>query len=116
MRTLLITDREPVPAKLRHILAEGSTELDEVSAHDLVTYVSQGALGVDRLVFWAGRGDLAVRTLALNYATAEDRDHQQTIFFIAAEPSAPIDGLTPDQMLVWPTDEDKLKLLFLTGG
>jgi hypothetical protein len=116
MRTLLVTGGTPAPAELREILVRGSTSLDEVKPRDLSTYVSPEGFGVDRLVFFAGSGDRDVRELALTYATAAGRERQQTIVYVTAGPEDPLDGMTRDEVFVWPRDEDKLKMAFMTGG
>jgi hypothetical protein len=116
MKTLLVHGDDPPPSDLRRILDRGSTSVDEVSASDLVTYVSRGGLGVDRLVFWAGAGDPDVRTLAMTYATAAGSERPQTVVFVTATPSEPLDGMTREEVLLWPRDADTLRLLFETGA
>jgi hypothetical protein len=116
MRTLLVSGTEPVPDALCHIIEQGSTSVEHVSAAELVTYVSREGLGVDRIVFWAGRDDLDVRSLAINYATAESRDREQRIFFVSAEPVLEVDGIPAGDTFVWPRDGDKLTMMFMTGG
>jgi hypothetical protein len=117
MKTLLVSGRDRPPDALRDLIKKGSTTLDEVSAPDLTTFVSRGGLGVDRIAFWAAPGDQDVRSLALAYAAAAGADRGQTIVYItpvATEPA--LDGLTRDEMFVWPRDEDRLKMIFMTGG
>jgi hypothetical protein len=117
MRTLLVTGKDPAPDALRNLVRRGSTSLDEVSASDLSTFVSREGFGVDRLVFWAGRADHDVRSLALNYATAEGDARQQRIVFVTPDPGEPIfDGMTREEMFIWPRDKEKLKIIFMTGG
>jgi hypothetical protein len=117
MRTLLVRGKDDVPPALRAIVDRGSTTVDEVSAHDLSTYVSREGFGVDRIVFWAGSADPDIRTLAWNYATAEGADRRQTIVYVTRDQSeAPVDGMGRDEVFIWPRDEDKLKLILTTGG
>lgn len=116
MRVLLVSGRTPVPADLRHVLERGSTSLEAIGAADLRTYVSREGLGVDRVVFWAGHDDQDIRTLAWNYATAAGAERRDTVFLVAAQPTEPVDGMTGDEVFVWPRDEDRLKLLFMTGA
>jgi hypothetical protein len=117
MRTLLVTGRDPAPDGLRELVRRGSTSVDEVSAAELSTFVSREGFGVDRLVFWVGRADHDVRSLALNYATAERHERQQRIVFVTPDPGEPtVDGMTREEIFVWPRDEEKLKIIFLTGG
>jgi hypothetical protein len=117
MKTLLVSGHEPPPAELRAIVTQGSVSLDEVSAADLATYVSRLGLGVDRIVFWAAGGDQQVRSLALNYATAAGDERRHTIVYVSPEASEPaLDGMTRDEMIVWPRDADKLRRIFTSAG
>lgn len=117
MKTLLVAGKDPVPAGLRDIVARGSTSLDEISAEDLRTYVARTGLGVDRLVLWAGASDPDIRTLAWNYFTTAGAEQLQRAIFVTATPGEPlIAGMTPEDVFVWPRDEDKLKLVFRTAG
>lgn len=113
MRTLLVTGEDPVPPGLEAIVRQGSTSVDHVSGGDLVTYVSREGFGVDRIVFWAGRDDRDVRSLALNYATAAGGARKETVFFVTAVPTDPLDGMTTSEVYVWPADEERLKRAFL---
>jgi hypothetical protein len=113
MRTLLVSGNEPVPGGLEAIVRQGSTSVDHVSGDDLVTYVSREGLGVDRIVFWAGREDRDVRSVALNYATAAGAARKETVFFVTGVPTDPLDGMTKSEVYVWPADEDRLKKAFL---
>jgi hypothetical protein len=115
MNTLLVSGVDPPPSELRAIVAQGSTSLDEVSVADLATYVSRQGLGVDRIVFWAPAGDQQLRALALNYATAADKERRQTIVYVTPEPREPaLDGITRDEMFFWPRDADRLRKVFAT--
>ena len=114
MRTLLVSGRDPVPSELREIVAAGSTSTDEVSAADLTTFISREGLGVDRVVFWAGRSDPDVRSIAVNYAAAAGADRSKTVVFIAAGDER-LEGLTREEIHFWPRDEEKLRMIFMTG-
>ena len=116
MRTLLVTGRDRVPPALREMVIAGSTSLDEVSAADLTTFISRQGLGVDRVVFWAGRSDPDVRSVALSYAATAGADRAKTVVFITGVDEVPLDGLTRDEMHVWPRDEEKLRMIFMTGA
>jgi hypothetical protein len=110
VKTLLVTGREPAPDALRELIRGRSTSLDEVSAADLSTYVSREGFGVDRIAFWAAPGDHDVRTIALNYATAAGAGRRRTIVFITPLPGEPaLDGMTADEILVWPRDEERIR-------
>lgn len=117
MKTLVIRGQDRLPGDLMDIVRRGSTSVDEVSTRDLSTFISREGLGVDRLVFWSGRQDPDVRALALNYATAAGPERRARVVFITAQPGEdPIDGMTRDEVLVWPRDAEKLRLMFMTGG
>jgi hypothetical protein len=116
MRTLLVSGRDPVPSALREIVVAGSTSTDEVSATDLRTFISREGFGVDRVVFWAGRSDPDVRSVALSYAVTAGPERPKTVVFITAADESALDGLTREEMHVWPRDEEKLKMIFMTGG
>jgi hypothetical protein len=117
MRTILVTGKEAPPAELVEIVRRGSTSLDEVSTADLSTFVSRRGLGVDRIVFWSGHGDTEVRSLALNYATAAGADRPQEVVFVtASRDEMPVDGMARDEVLVWPRDAEKVRMMFMTGA
>lgn len=117
MKTVLIRGREAPPRELVDIVRQGSTSLDEISTRDLATFTSRESFGADRLVFWSGHEDADVRTLALNYTAVEDDLRAQRIVFVTAQPTeAPLDGMTREEVLVWPRDEEKIRMLFMTAG
>lgn len=115
MKTLLIVGGTPVPAGLREIVERGSTSFLEQRAADLE---GQPALDVDRVVFWSDGTDQAVRSLAETYGRAEAADRRERVVFVSAGAvgSMAAPALPPDELFVWPHDEDRLKMAFLTGG
>ena len=112
MKTLLIRGAEPLPEALRELIAHGSTSLHEERAG--ATSASDG-LAADRVVFWAARGDDEVRELAKRLARAEARDQREVIVFVTPDGSVP-EGLSAHEAFVWPGDEDRLKMAFMTGA
>ena len=116
MKTLLIRGDSDPPAEVRRIVASGSTSVDEVSTRDLSTFVSREGFGVDRVVVWAAPDDRAVRALATNYATAEPGGGREVVYVTPADCGTTPPGVGPDRCLSWPEDEDRLRLLFQTGG
>jgi hypothetical protein len=115
MRTLLIRGESDPPTTVREIVASGSTSVDEVSTRDLATFVSREGFGVDRVVVWAAPDDRAVRALATNYA-ADAATPGEMVYVTPADcRSSPV-GVQRERCLSWPDDEDKLRLLFQTGG
>lgn len=117
MKTLLVSANRDVPPELCDWLKQGSTSLDSVSAAELSGHVAAEALGVDRLVFWAGAGDADVNTLAAAYATGATEDERTDVLYIDAGNSrARPSGLSDDQMFRWPEDKDKLQLVLTVGN
>ena len=115
MNTLLIYGESRPPESLRDILRKSSTVIDEVSTTDLSTFVSREGFGVDRVVIWAAPDDQAVRALATNYAISED-ERGGLIYITPAGCSSRPPGVAPERCLSWPEEEDKLRVLFTTGG
>jgi hypothetical protein len=114
MRTVLISGDAPVPAALRQLIERGSTVVEERAARELS---GEWRSEVDRLVFWAAAPDPAMTRLANVTARREASAHREVIVFVAGEPAA-ADGVhvSPAELYVWPRDEDRLKLAFLTGA
>jgi hypothetical protein len=112
MKTLLIRGSTPVPPAVREVITRGSTSLEERPAAD----VSAEHLNADRIVFWAARGDEDLRTLAARCARAEARMGRQVIVYVTPYADASVAGLAPNELFVWPRDEDRLKMAFMTGA
>ena len=105
----------PVPAPLRQLLERGSTSFSEQRAVDLKNAV---LIEADRVVFWSIAGEPEVRQLAEQYAKAEAVAHRESLVFVTTDSSSaavPTD-LSPTESYVWPRDEDRLKMAFLTGA
>ncbi len=117
MRSLLIVDGEAAPQELSDWLRKGSTSLNTVSATDLSAYVSTRALGVDRVVLWAGSGDADVRTLAASYAAAERADQRRAdVLYVSTRRGSRPPGFSPDQAFTWPEDKDTLQMVLTVGN
>ena len=112
MKTILISGAQPLPAALRDVIAKGSTSLEERKPND--TSPAAG-LDADRVVFWAASGDRGVLELATKLARAEARERREVIVFVTPDGSA-ADGLSDNETFVWPRDEDRLKMAFMTGA
>ncbi len=112
MKTLLISGSPPIPSALRDLIARGSTSLQERRAKD--TTIDAG-LDADRVVFWAARTDDDVRELATKLARAEARERREVIVFVSPDGSG-IDGVAANETFVWPRDEDRLTMAFMTGA
>jgi hypothetical protein len=116
VKTLLISGSTPPPSALRDVVERGSTVLHERKAAEIDSDAA-ARLEVDRVVFWAPRGETAVRALARSCARAERDAHRETIVFVTPETdAAPIEGLTPTELFIWPRDEDRLTMAFMTGA
>lgn len=112
MKTLLIGGGAAVPARLREIITRGSTSVQERAAAD----VGAGALDADRLVFWVSRGDDELRQLASRCARAEARQRKEIIVYVSTEDAPSVEGLASNEVYLWPRDEDRLKMAFMTGA
>ena len=116
MKTLLVTGRAAVPAPLRDIIERGSTQLVERRAPDVPASAFDG---VDRVVFWTGgTEDNEAGALASRYSeAARDDERRDGIIAIRSdEADAPPAGVPAEAAFVWPRDEDRLKMAFLTGA
>ena len=113
MKTLLIAGNTPVPATLRALVTHGSTSLEEHRADEI-----SGTLPheVDRVVLWAATADPAMTTLVAAFARREQRQGREVVVYVASDDTFAIEGLSPHEMYVWPRDEDRLKMAFLTGA
>ncbi len=113
MKTVLFTGEEPVPPALRELVQQGSTSFAERRAADAGEPPS---LDVDRVVFWSAAGESSVGLLAAKYARTESAERREIIVFVTGEPSAAVPELPANEVYVWPRDEDRLKMAFLTGA
>ena len=115
MKTVLISEgNAPPPAPLLDVIARGSTSVERRDAADLV---HQSAMpDADRIVFWSAGSDAALRQLAMRYRTAERRERREAIVFVSSAACDAIPGLTSAETYVWPQDQDRLMMAFLTGA
>ena len=112
MKTLIIAGATPVPAGVREVVEHGSTSLEERRAADVVATTS----GVDRVVFWATKQDADLRALAERYVRAERQQRREVIVYVTPDEGATVPGLAANELFVWPRDEDRLKMAFMTGA
>ena len=112
MKTLLISGRTPLPGAVREMIVRGSTSLQECGASD----VGADRLDADRVVFWATREDADIRALASRYARAESREGREVIVYVTPDEGGAIAGLPANEVFLWPRDEDRLKMAFMTGA
>jgi hypothetical protein len=114
MRTLLIAGGEPVPPRLRELVDRGSTSVREQRSVDPAADLSSD---FDRVVIWASRGDTALQSLAQKYAQQEAAERREMIVFVTPDAAeAAVAGLAANEVYVWPRDEDRLEVAFLTGA
>lgn len=114
MKTLLISGGDaPVPDALRAVIARGSTSVDERRAPDVDPSASLDA--ADRIVFWSA-GDTAVRALAAQCASVERREGREALVFVTTDSGDSVAGLSDTELYVWPRDEDRLIMAFMTGA
>lgn len=113
MKTLLISDA-PVPDRLREFITRGSTQVDERRVADEAS--SAAMPDADRIVFWSTGGDAGLRQLASRYAKAEKAERREAIVFVTTTADDPVAGLSSTECFLWPQDEDRLRMAFLTGA
>lgn len=114
MKSLLISGGTEIPAALREIVARGSTAIIERRPDDVN---AEGSMDeADRVVFWATSGDSDLQALAKRFAHAEKRERREVVVFITPDPDLHVAGLSPNEVFVWPRDEDRLTMAFMTGA
>jgi hypothetical protein len=112
MKVVLISAGGEVPAGLRAIVERGSTVLVEHPVHELSRSPRPDA---DRIVFW-GAGD-ELQRLVEQYAGEARSDAAGRILVVRPDRDAHQQpDVAPDQLFTWPRDEDRLKVVFLTGA
>src|SRR5687767_3955292 len=114
MKTLLILGRTPLPASVRAVVERGSTSVVEKRAAELGATTPPA--DADRVVFWAAPGDAEVADLARAYSRGASPERQDTLIVISPDPAAVVAGVSPGEIFVWPRDEDRLKMAFMTGA
>ena len=114
MKTLVVSSAR-VPDDLRDILERGSTTIDSLDAGD-ATPDAIGRLAPDRVVFWHVPGDDELERVANAMARNDPGEATTSLVFVSAAPPGTGQWLAPDQVFVWPNDEDRLRMAFMTGG
>ena len=113
MKTLLIVGRVPVPAALREVVERGSTSVVEARAAEVP---SAAASGADRVVLWAAAGDTDVAELARSYVRGATPEQRTSLLVISPEADGAVPGIAATEAFVWPRDEDRLRMAFMTGA
>jgi hypothetical protein len=112
MKVVLISAGGEIPAGLRAIVERGSTAVVEHPAHELS---GSRAPDADRIVFW-GAGD-ELQRLIEQYAGDARSDAAGRILVVRPDRDAHQQpAVAFDQLFTWPRDEDRLKVVFLTGA
>jgi hypothetical protein len=114
MKTVVISGSQPIPPRLRELIERGSTSVHEHRAHELEDAPIADA---DRIVFWSTESDASMRAFAEKCAKAEAADRRERLVYVTIEHSQTTQpALSPTELFVWPRDEDRLKMAFLTGA
>jgi hypothetical protein len=114
MKTLLIKGGDaPLPEALREVIVRGSTSIEERAPRQVNS--SDSLDEADRLVFWSP-GDRATRELAARCAAVERREGREAIVFVTTNEADAVPGLSQAELFVWPRDEDRLVMAFMTGA
>lgn len=112
MRTVIVHGKAVLPEPLREMIEHGSTSLQECR----VPGPTPMPRDVDRVVYFADGDDPDVSAAARQAARAERRDGSEKLVYVVTEGSQPVEGIESTELYVWPRDEDRLKMAFMTGG
>jgi len=113
MKTVVIVGSAPLPGELREIIERGSTSIQERQASDVS---DTPPLEADRLLFWSATAEADVLAIAGRYAAQWTAERGETVMFVSGDRAAAGAPFEADQLFVWPADEDRLKMAFLTGA
>ena len=113
MKTVIVRGKSPLPAPLRDVIERGSTSVHECH----VPGPTPMPRDVDRFVFFTRGDDPDVAAAARQAARAERTDGaEKLVYVLGGEGAQTIEGLSPTEIYVWPRDEDRLKMAFMTGA
>jgi hypothetical protein len=112
MRTVIVRGRAALPEPLRDVIERGSTSVQECH----VPGPTPSPRDVDRVVFFTNGEDEDVAAAVRQAARAERRDRVEKLVYVTTEGAPTLDGLSPSECYVWPKDEDRLKMAFMTGA
>jgi hypothetical protein len=114
MKTVLISGAQAMPAQLRDLVERGSTSVQTQRPGDLD---EASVLSADRIVFWSSGADDGLRSAAERLARAEARDRREALVFVTTESNLERPAsISDNEFFVWPRDEDRLRMAFLTGA
>jgi hypothetical protein len=112
MKTVIVRGRTALPEPLRDVIERGSTSVHECHAPGPTPLPRD----VDRFVFFTTGDDADVTAAVRQAARAERRDRVEKLVYVTTDNAAPIEGLSPAEVYIWPKDEDRLKMAFMTGA
>ena len=113
MKTVIVRGRTPLPESLRKVIEHGSTSVQECRAPGPTPLPRD----VDRFVFFTEGDDPDVAAAARQAARAERADGAEKLVYVLAGSDGPaVEGLAPTEIYIWPRDEDRLKMAFMTGA
>jgi len=112
MKTVIVHGKAPLPEPLREVIENGSTSVQQCH----VPGPTPMPRDVDRVVFYAAGDDPDVSAAARQAARAERRDGSEKLVYVMTEGTRPVDGISATEVYVWPRDEDRLKMAFMTGA
>jgi hypothetical protein len=114
MRVLLITGDAAMPEPLRDLILRGSTAIEERRAADLTPDAATG--DADRVVFWGTASDAAIVRAARGILAQSVAERGDRLVFVTPDGATGAPGLAANELFVWPRDEDRLKMAFMTGA
>jgi hypothetical protein len=115
MKTLVITAGDtPLPPELEQVIRRGSTSVERRRAADVPPAAAMP--DADRIVFWSSTPDQAIRHLASRYGRAEMKSRTETIVWVTTTPGDTVPEVAPGELFLWPQDQDRLTMAFMTGA
>jgi hypothetical protein len=113
MRTLLITGGAAAPGALRDIVRRGSTEFRECAPAAL--RAAPASESSDRIVVWQSGAAEEVLDFAREFAL-QGEDNAPRVLIVANDPALLPSSFPSEQLFIWPRDEDRLRMAFMTGA
>ena len=113
MRTVIVRGKSRIPDALRQMIERGSTSVQECH----VPGPTPMPRDVDRVVFFTSGEDPDVAAAARQAARAERTDGaEKLVYVLDGTGNAAVEGLAASEVYMWPRDEDRLKMAFMTGA
>jgi hypothetical protein len=112
MRTVIVRGSTPLPEALRDVIERGSTSVQECH----VPGPTPLPRDVDRVVYFLAGRDEDVLASARQAVSSERQDGAEKLVYVMAGDAPDVEGLSPAECFRWPSDEDRLKMAFLTSA